>query len=303
MVTKLNIPCVWGGHLAGILLKNHAAASVKTPTTKIIGIHGWLDNLNSLLPLAERLIDRHPNYEIYLYDRAGHGFSSHLPKGSDYSHAYSLRDLRTVVQGLGWNKEKFSLIGHSYGGHISFTYAAAYPEEISCLVTLDSIIRGEFSSEPLWENVATRIDKNIEYHSKSPKSYQKELTYEKAIELVRSSRRGIDDESAKLLAERSIDRDKHNKLYFTRDESLKNLHLLPFTQHSAEDAIKAIQASVLCIGMLNPQWSVSNSSVELLKKHIPNFEMILIDGSHYFHMAKVDEVSKHIDQYFNKYLK
>ena len=56
MITKLNIPAVWGGTLAGVLLKTHAAKATK----KIIGIHGWLDNLNSMLPLAEKLIDRHP---------------------------------------------------------------------------------------------------------------------------------------------------------------------------------------------------------------------------------------------------
>ena len=37
-------------------------------------------------------------YEIYLYDRAGHGFSSHIPKGLEYSNAHNLQDLRTVVQ-------------------------------------------------------------------------------------------------------------------------------------------------------------------------------------------------------------
>jgi len=56
MITQVNIPCVWGGHLAGILMKN---STVKV-TKKIIGIHGWLDNLNSMLPIAEKLIDRHP---------------------------------------------------------------------------------------------------------------------------------------------------------------------------------------------------------------------------------------------------
>ena len=41
----------------------------------------------------------HPiDYEIYLYDRAGHGFSSHLPKGMDYSYGYNLRDLRIITQ-------------------------------------------------------------------------------------------------------------------------------------------------------------------------------------------------------------
>jgi pimeloyl-ACP methyl ester carboxylesterase len=98
MITKLNIPCVWGGHLAGILMKNYATTDITKATTKIIGIHGWLDNLNSMLPLAEKLIERHPNYEIYLYDRAGHGFSSHLPKGCDYSMDSNLRDLRIIIQ-------------------------------------------------------------------------------------------------------------------------------------------------------------------------------------------------------------
>ena len=117
MITNLSIPCVWGGQLAGILLKNSAATTISGTTKKIIGVHGWLDNLSSLLPLAQKLVDRHPSecsaftrrthpdllqwvdYEICLYDRAGHGFSNHLPKGSDYSYACNLRDLRTITQG------------------------------------------------------------------------------------------------------------------------------------------------------------------------------------------------------------
>ena len=38
------------------------------------------------------------DYEIYLYDRAGHGFSSHIPKGFEYSIAQNLQDLRAVIQ-------------------------------------------------------------------------------------------------------------------------------------------------------------------------------------------------------------
>lgn len=115
MVKKLNIPCVWGGHLAGVLLKSKATSTANKPIRKVIGTHGWLDNLNALLPIAENLVNRHPSkifichtesisvcsiidYEIYLYDRPGHGFSSHLPKGSDYSFSYNLRDLRTITR-------------------------------------------------------------------------------------------------------------------------------------------------------------------------------------------------------------
>ena len=38
------------------------------------------------------------DYEIYLYDRAGHGFSSHIPKGFDYTMVENIQDLRTVIQ-------------------------------------------------------------------------------------------------------------------------------------------------------------------------------------------------------------
>jgi hypothetical protein len=38
------------------------------------------------------------DYEIYLYDRAGHGFSSHIPKGFDYSQAHNIMELRVVIQ-------------------------------------------------------------------------------------------------------------------------------------------------------------------------------------------------------------
>lgn len=61
--TKLDIPCIWGGTLAGTLLKKRVTDSSASPqaTTKIVGVHGWLDNLNSLLPLAEKLVDQHPS--------------------------------------------------------------------------------------------------------------------------------------------------------------------------------------------------------------------------------------------------
>ena len=63
IVTKIDIPCIWGGILTGVLLKSDETMTgkYKQSTMKIIGIHGWLDNLNSMLPVARKLIDRHPS--------------------------------------------------------------------------------------------------------------------------------------------------------------------------------------------------------------------------------------------------
>ena len=85
-------------------------------------------------------------FEICLYDRAGHGFSSHLPKGSDYAYGSHLRDLRTVTQTLGWNKEKYSFIAHSYGAHltmaVNFSFLPVYM--FFYFIVCSSLSRGGF---------------------------------------------------------------------------------------------------------------------------------------------------------------
>ncbi|CAF4589024.1 unnamed protein product [Rotaria sp. Silwood1] len=304
ILTEFNIPCVWGGTLAGVLLKNDIAATGKFNkiTTKIIGIHGWLDNLNSLLPVAEKLIEHHSNYEIYLYDRAGHGFSSHLPKGFDYSNAHNLHDLRIVVQALGWDKEKFSIIGHSYGAILGMTYAASYPDNVLCLVAIDALVRAHVSSDLFWKTVGSRIDDALKYLNDSSRTYTEEFTFEKALEQTKNSRPGITDEAAKLLIERSVRRDADNKLHFTRDKSLKLLSLVPFTDSMVQNVVQAMKASVLFIGASNPQWPRPQKTLDSLKKYHLNFEMTLIDGPHHLHMTHVDEVVNRIEQYFDKYL-
>lgn len=62
--TKRDIQCIWDGTLVGYIVKNEAATT--EITTKIIALHGLLDNLNSMLPLVEKLINRHPSNSSYL---------------------------------------------------------------------------------------------------------------------------------------------------------------------------------------------------------------------------------------------
>ncbi|CAF1431968.1 unnamed protein product, partial [Didymodactylos carnosus] len=181
---KLSIPTVWGGQLSAKLFKTNDSSS-NCLTTKIIGVHGWLDNLNSLLPLVEKL--KKQNYEICLYDRAGHGYSSHLPKAIEYDIGNNMRDLRTVVQNLGWSGEKFIFIGHSYGAILALTYAAIYRDEVQCVVAIDALpsITLRSTEDSNWASVSKRIDQNIEYYNHPPKVYDTQLTFDKAFQVVK----------------------------------------------------------------------------------------------------------------------
>ncbi|CAF1466097.1 unnamed protein product [Rotaria magnacalcarata] len=305
IVTELNIPCVWGGTLAGILLQSDVEVTDRfnRPTTKIIGIHGWLDNLNSLLPISKKLIEHNPTYEIYLYDRAGHGFSNHLPKGSDYSYGCGLEDVREVIKTLGWQKEKFSIIGHSFGAMLGMTYATCYQDEVLCVVAIDAMVRAEVTTESFWTTVGHRIDYNLNFLNTIPSTYTDELTLEKAIAHTKSGRPGITDEAARLLIERAVRRDGDNKLYFTRDPSLKMASLIPFSVDMVESVVRTIKVSILLIGANDPQYPRAHQALDLFKQHVPNFEVTLIDGPHHLHMTHVDKVVERIEQYFDKYLK
>jgi hypothetical protein len=76
IITEFNIKCVWGGTLAGVLLRNDAVVMGRfgQTTMKIIGIHGWLDNLNSMLPLAKKLIERHPSETYFIVEHINNYF-------------------------------------------------------------------------------------------------------------------------------------------------------------------------------------------------------------------------------------
>ncbi|CAF1069526.1 unnamed protein product [Adineta steineri] len=304
IITKFDIQCIWGGTLVGVLLKNDATATADygKKTIKIIGIHGWLDNLNSLLPLATQLIERHPNYEIYLYDRAGHGFSSHIPKGFEYSGTHNTQDLRTVILSLGWNKEKFAIIGHSYGASLGIVYASTYPDEVICDVAIDAVPRSECSSENYSQIYASRIDDSIAFHSKPARTFEADLTFDKALELTKMTRTGISDEAARLLTERLIRRDTNNKLHFTRDDKLKLEALVPLSEEQIKVVIQSLKAPILFIRANNPQWSYVLRAGEVFKKNYPRFEMTLIDGPHHLHMTHVNEVTHRIEEFFDKYL-
>jgi pimeloyl-ACP methyl ester carboxylesterase len=73
-------------------------------------------------------------------DLRGHGRSD-PPKNGDYSLTGMAADIGTVVEQL--NLEKIVLVGHSMGGGVALTYAAAHPDRVAGLLLLDPIGDGK----------------------------------------------------------------------------------------------------------------------------------------------------------------
>ena len=85
------------------------------------------------------------HYRVTAYDLRGHGYSSMPPAG--YTHMTMAEDLAGLVDRLGL--KKFHLVGHSFGGLVSLSYALRYPHRLRSLVLAD-VPLNEINSAPQW---------------------------------------------------------------------------------------------------------------------------------------------------------
>jgi pimeloyl-ACP methyl ester carboxylesterase len=84
-------------------------------------------------------------YRVTAYDLRGHGYSSMPPAG--YTHMNMAEDLAGLVDRLGL--KKFHLVGHSFGGLVSISYALRYPHRLKSMVLAD-VPLNEINTVPQW---------------------------------------------------------------------------------------------------------------------------------------------------------
>jgi pimeloyl-ACP methyl ester carboxylesterase len=100
-------------------------------------VQAWREQIPALLEAG---------YRILVYDRWGYGRSSPRPALDLPSFASDIADLRVLLEHLSITHT--ALVGHSDGGTLALYYAAVYPEQVSCLVTIAAHIYVEPSIPP-----------------------------------------------------------------------------------------------------------------------------------------------------------
>jgi pimeloyl-ACP methyl ester carboxylesterase len=131
------------GHLS-------AVKSAQNAPIKLVALHGWLDNLGSVLPILTEL----PTISSLTFDWRGHGFSD-WATSSHYVFSDYLNDLQEVLSQE--TDQPVWLLGHSLGALTATAYAAIYPEKIAGLILIEGL-------SPLYEeaeNVVSRLRQHI----------------------------------------------------------------------------------------------------------------------------------------------
>jgi pimeloyl-ACP methyl ester carboxylesterase len=83
---------------------------------------------------------------VCAYDRAGMGWSESGPEPRDAKQISS--ELHTLLTKSGIGQGPYVLVGHSFGGLYTQTYAARYPDEVASVALIESSQPDQFSHRP-----------------------------------------------------------------------------------------------------------------------------------------------------------
>jgi len=241
-------------------------------TPRMLCLHGWLDNAASFLPLAPYLAQ----YDLRALDFAGHGHSDHRPAGTRYYMMDNLWDVDVVLEALEW--EDCILVGHSLGGVVACTYAAAAPERVSRLVSLDGL--GALSAGP--EVTAKRLKASLASTRKASSTLKDYADVESAAG-ARQQASGLPFDLARILSERSLN--EEGGVYRWRTDPALNWRSPSLmTEDQVMDILAAIEAPTLSVTTNPPPDWIDEDMVRGRLDAVPDCINKVIEGHHHFHM-------------------
>lgn len=161
--------------------------------TRVLALHGWLDNAASFLRLAPLLAD----VELVAIDFAGHGRSDHLPDGCWTHQIDSIDETVTVLDALGWPRA--TLLGHSMGAATASMTAAAVPERVDALWLIEAL--GPLSTEAP-QALALLRRAHVQRRERGSRGLRTFPSLADAIAARQQGVSGLHSDSAALLIER-----------------------------------------------------------------------------------------------------
>ena len=241
---------------------------------KVLCLHGWLDNAASFVPLAPFLGD----FDLLALDLAGHGFSSHRPQNCRYYFTEYLYDIDAALQALGWDRCHF--IGHSMGGGIASSIAAALPERVDRLVLLDAIGTLTLPSDQSAQQLRLSM-LSVRRGRSFLRPYE---SIEEAMQ-ARQNKTPLSDDAARLLCERALEHT--GDFYQWRTDPRLNWrspHLLNDAQ--ALGLLTAIRSHTLAISTPSVSEYLGNDRLQQRLSAIAECTHVSDDGHHHFHMEQ-----------------
>ncbi|KAJ3110159.1 hypothetical protein HDU96_006864 [Phlyctochytrium bullatum] len=278
--------------------------STAPPTaTRILAIHGWLDNASTFDLLIPRIFPAgaaSKEFSVVSLDMAGHGRSDHRSKDADYTIPAYVEDTMAVVEQLGW--DRFSLMGHSMGGAIVSVVAAILGERIENLIAIEAL--GPYIPRTPALSSITQFITTVRAQSLAPSTKRLFPTLEAATQARMNGLHKLTHPAATPLTIRgthAVTRGRDRGHEWTSDPRLRLPSPIRLSPEDGHHIVKQIRARVLNV------WADGESSESehyMLEKRFGLVAKLLaveLPGGHHLHLepetvgAVAEVVKKFLD--------
>lgn len=245
--------------------------------TPILALHGFLDNANSFVPLAEHL----PNPLLAL-DFAGHGLSAHRADNAQQSFLDHVSDVCRVAQQLQW--DQFILLGHSMGGAVASLVAASRLLPLSELWVLDAIGPMAAKAETAGGNFAAALAKQLQPRRAKPVY----ASLEAAANARTQGFGGLTQQAAEILCARSLEACAGGLTWRT-DARLRLPTLVYLEEAQVSSMLRRIKTPTLLIKAMQGLGGqgVYHERIKLVR----DMSVVELPGRHHVHMEDPQSVA------------
>ncbi|XP_050309387.1 probable serine hydrolase [Anthonomus grandis grandis] len=275
----------------------------RTDIRPILALHGWQDNCGTFDRLIPLLTDE---VGFLAIDLPGHGYSSRLPPGIYYHFINYLSTIKYIIKYMGW--QHISLMSHSLGGIISYTYTMIYPQTVDVLACIDG-------TKPLVDPkrisyLAKSLDRftdSIKYISsdKEPPSYTLEEIRQK---IHIPNKNSIALEYTEYIIRRNIAPSKifPGKYYFTRDPRLKQGALLSFSQRDLIEQAQQITCPIFMSKSKGAGYYEDKNNfyevLEVLRQSSSDCEYHYVEGTHHVHLNAPKVLAELLNKFLERHI-
>ncbi|MGY0557456.1 MULTISPECIES: alpha/beta fold hydrolase [unclassified Lysobacter] len=262
---------------------------------RVLALHGWLDNAASFVPLQPCL----GGIDLVALDMPGHGASVHLPAAAEYTVVNTARVVFAAADALGW--ERFSLLGHSLGGAVASVMAAAAPERIERLCTIESLgALAEQDNED--EEAVIRLHRSFSQRSAERKPLRVFADPAAAVR-ARMMAGGISEPAASLLVARGLaparGEDRARGFSWRSDPRLTRPTAVRLSEAQVRSQLAAITCPVRVIYAEPAQVYFPETLRRARFDCLTNADLVVLQGGHHVHMEAPAEVGTAIGDFFS----
>lgn len=267
-------------------------------------IDGMGDNAGSF----DKLIPHLPTTLHYIcIDLPGHGKSSYFPQYLPEHIINVIFTYKLIVDYL--NRDKYIVIGHSWGGRTTILFTHLYPDCVIKLILIDPVYWNYITVNKCKLYVTRQIDHVMEINNALIKQRtSRSNTYDEAFKKVQDGiyHRNLDKEAVEALLRRSLIGTENEQFLFTNDPRSKMPPMnLGLDEAFMNDLIKTFPPTcpvLVIIASKVPElikFSRKTSIIDTIKKSNEKCIVKKVPGDHDVHMKQPEMVATLISTFLN----